>query len=79
MYNHLRDGRLRQLKNHLKRRLICLCCYNSKKFKIMAKLIIGFIVSIALLIPTVKYALPVIGVSLLTLVVFPVAEEYTLR
>ena len=67
--------RLRQLKNHLKRRLICLCCYNSKKFKIMAKLIIGFIVSIALLIPTVKYALPVIGVSLLTLVVFPWACE----
>ena len=67
--------RLRQLKNHLKRRLICLCCYNSKKFKIMAKLVIGFIVSIALLIPTAKYALPVIGFSLLTLVVFPWACE----
>ena len=67
--------RLRQLKNHLKRRLICLCCYNSKKFKIMAKLIIGFIVSIALLIPTAKYALPVIGISLFTLIVFPWACE----
>jgi len=62
--------RLRQLKNHLKRRLICLCCFNSKKLKIMAKLVIGFIVSIALLIPTAKYALPLIGFSLLTLVVF---------
>ena len=42
---------------------------------IMAKLIIGFIVSIALLIPTVKYALPVIGISLFTLIVFPWACE----
>ena len=67
--------RLRHLKNHLKRRLICLCCYNSKKLKIMAKLIIGFIVSVALLIPTANHALPVIGVSLLTLVVFPWACE----
>jgi hypothetical protein len=67
--------RLRQLKNHLQRRLICLCCYNSKKLKIMAKLVIGFIVSIALLIPTTKYALPVIGISLFTLVVFPWACE----
>jgi hypothetical protein len=41
----------------------------------MAKLVIGFIVSIALLIPTAKYALPVIGISLFTLVVFPWACE----
>ena len=70
--------RLRQLKNHLKRRLICLCCYNRKKLKIIAKLVIGFIVSIALLIPTTKYALPLIGFSLLTLVAFPWACEKTI-
>jgi hypothetical protein len=45
----------------------------------MIKLVIGFTVSIALIIPTTKYALPVIGFSLLALVVLPWACEKITR
>ena len=71
--------RLRQLKDHLNRRLICLRCYISKKSKIIIKLVIGFTVSIALIIPTTPYALPIIGFSLLALAVLPWACEKIIR
>ncbi|XP_071154655.1 uncharacterized protein [Mytilus edulis] len=67
--------RFKQLKDQLKRRLICLSCFSKKRIKILAKLVEGFTVSIALIMPTLKYAIPVIGIGIIALVVIPWACE----
>ncbi|VDI02976.1 Hypothetical predicted protein [Mytilus galloprovincialis] len=67
--------RFKQLKDQLKRRLICLSCFSKKRIRILAKLVVGFTVSIALIMPTLKYAIPVIGIGIIALVVIPWACE----
>ncbi|XP_052092553.1 uncharacterized protein LOC127729021 [Mytilus californianus] len=67
--------RLKQLNDQLKRRLICLPCFSKKRIKILAKLVVGFTVSIVLIMPTLKYTIPVIGIGIIALVVIPWACE----